>query len=105
MKAKTYLNKIKPYSIEKQYLCIIGEILYTIRGDWTSDVKSRLNCCLTIINMYRENCLLGKSDAFIDELEKTIKSFKQNDDGRDFRENFPYGYIGIRFNNFGELEE
>ena len=100
---KEYLSKVS--SIGKQYLSTIGEILYTIRGDWGSNTKSRIACCLTLINMYIENCLLGKTDQFIDELENTIKSYEQGDDGRYFRDNFPYGYIGIRFSDFGDLED
>lgn len=103
IKVETYLNELKPY-IGKQYLCTIGEILYTIRGDWASDVKSRIDCCLTLIDMYRENHLFGNTDIYIDALEKTIKDFSQDMDGRYFRDNFPYGYIGIRFSDFGKLE-
>jgi len=102
--AKEYLDKLKTDYLAKQYLCIIGEILLTIRGDWASDIKSRTKCCLTLIDMYRKNCLLNKTDEFIDTLEYTIKHFTKDMDGRYFRDNFPDGYIGITYEDFGELE-
>ena len=107
MTAKEYLNTV-PNSFGKDYLCTIGQILYTIRGDWGHDVKSRVECCLTLIKMYRESFLLDEPDEYIDKLENTLKSFDYDDgyfDGRNFRENFPYGYIGIRFTDYGELED
>lgn len=101
--AKEYLSEVS--LLGKQYLSTIGEVLFTIRGDWASDIESRINCCLTLIEMYRKNYLFEKPDTFIDQLEKTIKRYGKDTDGRYFRDYFPYGYIGIRFSDFGELED
>ena len=114
---------------QEMKICFIYELLYSIRGDFSrnSALRERKNLAVKLTKLAiqeykgRVSSMLrnGVSDSFgwgniedikdhirnLEILLKTIEHFKPfKQDGRYFREEFPFGYIGM-LEHFGIEKE
>lgn len=64
-------------------------LLYDIRLNWSEKVKERIELVIKICHK-----LGGDFEVLAQECEKFNK-YQNSVDGRYFRDNFPYGYLGI----------
>lgn len=104
---------------QEMRICFIYELLLSIRGDFNrrSALKERRNLAIKLtrlaIKEYKERArymeMNGASDSIgwgniwdlqdyaenLTLLLKTIKRYKLKQDGRYFREEFPFGYVGM----------
>lgn len=122
MEIKEYLKNVKGY--EKTYLQAIGLILYSIRLDWSDEdsvlarAKAAVCLCDVLIAKYEKDsfqeCLIVELKESIQEYIDTVNEALDGMqfieagiviDGRYFRTYFPYGYIGICPDDFGEVED